>query len=188
MNLLALEKISDDNRVREAYLRYLPTANLSVTAPPLFSSNSNRQFDPSLIRLGPSLYWNLDTRGTISQQIDRIKRQTPIDDWRKDRRRQQEISKLLEGKTALREVRLELAKTRLVMENYKNMVKAGLVKDPRKAIETMRNLRVREITLMAKDIDICTSFWLIDEQRWKPITQRWHSSRKARLDYQKEKG
>ncbi len=182
LNLLALEQIAEDGRVLEAYLRYLPRANLSVSAPALYSNSSSESFDIKNIRLGPSLFWSLDSRGYISQQIKRLKRENPIKEWRKDKRQRDEVRKLFEGKKALQDVQKELTTLRQAMEGYRQAVRQGLIKDPEKAIRTMRRLREREVRLVAREIEICTSFWLIDESRWKPITKRWLATREARAN------
>jgi len=186
LNLLAMERIAKDARLLETYMRYLPTPNLGVNAPPLYSDSSSGSFDPNAIRFSPSANWRLDTRGTISRQLNRIKREAPMQDWRDDKRRREEIKKLLDGKEALAEVQKELATLRKAVNGYRATVKAGLVKDPENAIRTMRKLREKEIRLAAKEIEICTSFWLIDEQRWDKTTKRWQESRKVRAKIRKE--
>ncbi len=186
LNLLALEQIADDGKVLDVYLRYLPRANLSVSAPALYSNTSGRSFDASDIRLGPSLYWSLDSRGYIGQQIRRLKREQPIKEWRKDKRQRDEVRKLFEGKKALQDLRKELGTLRQAMNGYRQAVREGLIKDPEKAIRTMRQLREREVRLIAREIEICTSFWLIDESRWRPITKRWLATREARASIRTE--
>jgi len=186
LNLLALENIASDGRILDTYFRYVPRANLTVSAPPLYSSSSSQSFDPALIRLGPSFNWSLDSRGSISRQLDRIKRDKPLDDWRKDRKTRQEVKKLFEGKKALIEIKEELAELHTAIEVYKTAVKSGLVKDPQKAIQTMRRLKEKEVRLMAREIEICSAFWLIDEQRWKPITKRWLETRQQRTTLRKK--
>lgn len=180
LNLLALEQIAEDGAVLDAYLRYLPRANLSVSAPAIYSNTSRQSFDANEIRLGPSLSWNLDSRGYIGQQIRRIKRENPINEWRKDKRQRDEVKKLFEGKKALQDIQKELLTLRQAIEGYRQAVRQGLIKDPEKAIRTMRKLREREVRLVAREIEISTSFWLIDESRWKPITKRWLATREAR--------
>jgi hypothetical protein len=186
LNLLAMEDIAKDARILDTYMRYLPQPNLGVSAPPLYSDSNSGSFDPNAIRFSPSANWSLDTRGTISKQLNRIKREEPITDWRADKRRREEIKKLLEGKRALAEVQKELATLRKAMNGYRTSVKAGLVKDPEGAIRTMRKLREKEVRLAAQEIEICTSFWLIDEQRWDKTTKRWQESRKVRAKLRKE--
>jgi len=186
LNLLAMEQIAEDGKVLEAYLRYLPRANLSVSAPPLYSNNASQSFDIKNTRLGPSVYWSLDSRGYIGQQIRRLKRESPIKEWRKDKRQRDEVRKLFEGKKALTEVQKELFALRQAMEGYRQAVRQGLIKDPEKAIRTMRQLREREVRLVAREIEICTSFWLIDESRWRPITKRWLATRTARANIRDE--
>jgi len=173
LNLLALEQIAEDGRVLDAYTRYLPRASMSVSAPTLYSSDSDIAFDPELIRIGPSMYWSMDSRGYVGRQIDRLKRNKVITDWRKDKRRREEIIRLLEGKQALTDILEELGKLQVTIRGYQKAVQSGLVDDPEKALRTMRKLREREISLKAKEIEIYTEFWLIDEYRWKPITARW---------------
>ncbi len=180
LNLLALEEIAEKGRVLDTYFRYLPQANLSVSAPPLYSNSSGQSFDAKQIRLNPSVYWSLDSRGHIGRQLDRLKRETPLKQWRKDKRQREEIKKLLDGRDALQEVQEELANLRKAMNGYRVAVKSGLVKDPEQAIRTMRSLREREVRLAAREIEICSSFWLIDESRWRPITKRWLATRKDR--------
>ncbi len=180
LNLLALEDIAEKGRFLATYYRYLPRANMSVSAPPIYSNTSSTGFDPALIRLNPSLNWSLDSRGYIGRQLDRLKRDTPLKNWRMDKRQREEVKKLLEGKEALTEVQAELEKLRSVMESYKSIVGSGLVEDPQKAIQVLRKLREREVRLTAKEIEICSAFWLIDEQRWKPITKKWLATRSAR--------
>lgn len=186
LNLLAMERISEDAKIVDTYLRYFPRPNFNVSAPPLYSDTSSNSFDPAEIRIGPSLNWSLDTRGTISDQLNRIKRQKPLSDWRDDKRRRGEIKKLLDGKEALVEIQTELSKLREVIEAYKKAVKSGLVESPIHAIRTMRNLRERELRIVAKEIEIHTSFWLIDETRWAKITQLWQKSRVVRAEQREE--
>ena len=45
LNLLALEQIAEEGQIAEAYFRYLPRANFSVSAPPLYNNNSSESFD-----------------------------------------------------------------------------------------------------------------------------------------------
>jgi hypothetical protein len=184
--LLALEEIAEDGNVLDAYMRYLPRANMSVSAPSLYTSDSNTQFDPELIRVGPSLYWSMDSRGYVGQQIDRLKRNKVIDDWRKDKRRREEITRLLEGKEALKDVQKELGNLQVAIRGYQKAVKSGLVKDPEMAVKTMRKLRGREVRLKAREIEIYTEFWLIDERRWAPITLRWLETSAERAQLRKK--
>ncbi len=115
----------------------------------------------------------MDSRGYVGRQIDRLKRNKVITDWRKDKRRREEIIRLLEGKQALTDILEELGKLQVTIRGYQKAVQSGLVDDPEKAVRTMRKLREREVSLKAKEIEIYTEFWLIDEYRWKPITARW---------------
>jgi len=186
LNLLALEKIASKGNFLNAYLRYLPRASTSVSAPALFSNTTNESFDPGLTRLSPSLSWTLDTRGSIGSQLDRLKRDIPIKEWRDDKRQREEITKLLEGKEALRKVQTELKDLRSTMKNYQEIVESGLVDDPELALQNMRNLREQEVNLLAREIEICSSFWLIDEQRWKPITKSWLATREQRTKIRNE--
>lgn len=186
LNLLALESISEDAEILDVYLRYFPRADFNVNAPPLYSESSGGSFNPSDIRLGPSLDWSLDTRGTVTDQLNRIKREKPLSDWRKDKRRREEVKKLLDGKEQLAEIQAELARLRSAMCGYKKAVKAGLVSDPRQALRKMRGLREQEIRLVAQSIEIYTSFWLIDEGRWTKTTKRWQETRKIRAEHRKQ--
>lgn len=186
LNLLALEKIAEDAKLLQTYLRYLPTPNFNVTAPSLYNETTGFGFETDDIRLGPSLNWRLDTRGAISRQLNRIKREKPLQDWRKDKRRREEVKKLLDGKDALTEVQKELYETEEVTKGYRSLVKQGLVTDPEKAVRTMRNLRLKQVVLAAKEIEICTSFWLIDETRWTATTKRWQETRKLRAERRKQ--
>ncbi len=177
LNLLALEEIASKGQFLDTYLRYLPRFSTSVSAPALFSSTSNTSFDPLLTRITPSLSWSLDTRGSISSQLNRLKRESPLNDWRNDKRQREEVAKLLEGKQALIIVQKELRALRTAMRNYQDIVESGLVDDPELALQNMRNLREQEIALVAREIETSSSFWLIDEQRWKPITKEWLATR-----------
>ncbi len=49
LNLLALESIAEDGRIIDTYLRYLPRANLNVSAPPLYNNTSGQSFDPAAV-------------------------------------------------------------------------------------------------------------------------------------------
>lgn len=182
LNLLALESIAEDGQVLDVYLRYLPNANLSVSAPPLYNNSGAQSFDPAAIRFGPSLNWNLDSQGYISQQIDRLKRDAPLREWRNDKRTREEVAKLFEGKKALIEIQEELIKLRSAMALYRKAVRDGLITDPEIAVQTMRLLKEKEVRFMAKEIEISSAFWLIDEQRWRPITKRWLETRKTRTE------
>ncbi|MGJ8672132.1 hypothetical protein [Rubritalea sp.] len=186
LNLLALEKISEDAEILDTYLRFFPSPNFNVTAPPLYSDTANSSFDPEEISFGPSLNWSIDTRGTVSEQLNRIKREKPLSDWRKDKRKREEISKLVKGKQSLLEIQTELKKLRSAMKGYRKAVQSGLVDDPRKAMRTMRSLREREVRLAAKEIEIYTSFWLIDESRWAKTTKRWQETRVIRAKQRKK--
>ncbi len=180
LNLLALEQIAEDGRILEMYLRYFPTPNLSVSAPPLYSSNSTRSFAAESINLSPALNWSLDTQGSLREQFRRLRSDQTIKDWRKDKRQRDEVVRLLQGKQALADIRSELVSLRRAMDGFRKAVGSGLVRDPREAIQTMRKLREMEVRLAAREIEICSSFWLIDEQRWAPITKRWLQTRPAR--------
>ena len=45
-------------------------------------------------------------------------------------------------------------------------------------------MREQEASLRAKEIDISTSFWLLDETRWRTITKNW---KKVRLKQEAER-
>jgi hypothetical protein len=122
----------------------------------------------------------------VGQQIDRLKRNKVINDWRKDKRRREEITRLLEGKEALKDVQKELGNLQIAIRGYQKAVKSGLVKDPEMAVKTMRKLRGREVRLKAKEIEIYTEFWLIDERRWAPITLRWLETSAERAQLRKK--
>lgn len=184
LNLLAIERISEESNIKQAYNRYYPDGFLSVTAPPLFSNNSNQDFRFEDFRLTPSLSWSLDTRDSIGQQIDRIRRDSTIKRWEADKRRQQEVRKLLDGKKALTEVQKEISEVQTEIKEYQSLVSSGNVIDLDlfQSVSEIVGMRSNEITLKAKEIDICTSFWLIDETRWVKTTKKW---KRARLEQEK---
>jgi len=101
-------------------------------------------------------------------------------EWRRDKRQRDEVQRLLEGKKALTKTQYELSRLRQAVKGYQEAVLKGLIKDPQKAIGTLRKLREQEIRLLANEIEISTSFWLIDESRWRKITQSWLATREER--------
>jgi hypothetical protein len=181
MNLLALESIANDARLSETMRRYYPTPNLGVTAPPLFSSSSSSSFQLEDFRITPSLNWRLDTRGFISEQVNRIKREKPFRDWALDKRTASEVAKLLEGKRALAEVQKEISLNRKATEEYAEFVSEGLVENIEAAMLKLQQAKEEELALMAKEIDICSSLWFIDERRWKQTTKEWRVFQNERL-------
>ncbi len=184
MNLLALEELSSNESLRSAYTRYYPTPNLSVTAPSLYSNIEGQEFELEDVRIGPSLGWRLDTRGTIGKQIRRIKRDRPFGDWTKDKRRTEEVKALLDGKKALGEVQKEIQKKRTLMKEYRAVVNQGLVDDLEAALRQMKAYQREEISLLAREIEINTSFWLLDEYKWAETTKQW---KRIRLEREKLK-
>ena len=173
LNLFALEVLAEDQELVSAYLRYLPRPNISLSAPPLFSSNESRQFRLEEFRLSPSLNWSLDTTGAISSQIRRIKRNKPSEKWEADKRLASEVKMLLDGKKALKEVREELVDLRRLKSDYTTALKAGLIDEPHQALTRWKEFRQQEIALIAREVEICTSFWLIDDSKWKSTTTLW---------------
>lgn len=186
LNLLALEKFRDDNQIKELHSRYLPDAFLSVSAPPLFTTDSNRRFRINDFRLSPSLSWNLDTRDSIGKQIDRFRREAGIRKWEKDKRRKSEIKKLLDGRRSLKEVLQALRDNKIERREYIDLINSGdmINLTLESGTQTLSELKRTEIELTAKKIDLCTSFWLIDETRWKKITTKW---KKIRLEQEAQR-
>lgn len=187
MNLLALELIAEESKILSAYKRYLPDPNLGVSAPPLYSSNSTQNFAVEDFRINPSLTWRLDTRGAIAKQLNRIKREAPNRKWTRDRRMQTEIEKLLEGKKTLIKVQQKLKEHRILVKEYKELVKDGLLQDLDTIIAQMSKFKQQEIDLRSLEVDICTSLWLIDESRWTQTTKEWKRSRLKFNAIQKKK-
>lgn len=186
LNLLAIEAIADEARFKQLFSRYYPTGYLNVSAPPLFQSNANRSFRFEDIRISPSMNWALDTRDSIGRGIDRYRREKPIRDWDRAKRRSDEVAKLLEGKLALRKVQQEFANVSEEIVEYQDLVKSGVVYniDIRESAKHIINLREKQEALRAKEIDISTSFWLLDESRWSSITKRW---KKVRLKQEEQR-
>ena len=176
--------MSDNASLRSAYTRYYPTPNLSVTAPTLYSNVEGLEFEIDEIRVGPSLGWRLDTRGTIGRQIRRIKRDKPFEQWTKDKRRTEEVKDLLDGKKALQKVQQEIQKKRTLMKEYREVVNQGLVDDLEAALRQMKSYQREEIALLAEEIEINTSFWLLDEYKWTETTKQW---KRIRLEREKLK-
>jgi len=167
LKILALQELAQEGRIKRAYLRYLPRTFFGVSAPPLYSSGSSRDFDPGDLRLSPGLRWRLDTTDSIGSQIRRLKRDVPLREWSQQRRRRQEVARLLEGKETLKLINEELAKNTRVEEEYRRLVADKLVtSDMLEIARAMKNFRQKEAALRAKKIDIMTSFWLIDEEKW----------------------
>lgn len=180
LNLLSLSAIAEDADITAAYSRYLPTPYLSLSAPPLYSSSSTVDFDVENFRIGPSLSWSIDTKQSIATQIQRLKREKPFKRWEEDKRTATEIRELLKGKRALIDVQRELRNVRVLMNDYRTVLKAGLINDISTAIEKWKGFKSQEIALMAKEVDICTSFWLIDESKWSATTKEWKRIQVAR--------
>jgi len=86
----------------------------------------------------------------------------------------------------LKDVQKELGNLQVAIRGYQKAVKSGLVKDPEMAVKTMRKLRGREVRLKAREIEIYTEFWLIDERRWAPITLRWLETSAERAQLRKK--
>lgn len=175
LNLLAIESIADKARVKDLYARYLPDFFLNVSAPALFQSNSNSDFRFEDIRLSPSFSWSLDTRNSIGNAIDRHNREANIRQWSKEKRRSDEISRLLEGKAAIANLERELSDHAVETKEYQELVKSGDLYqvDIRKVISDFIVLKEAEISMRAKIIDISTSFWLLDEHRWGSVSKEW---------------
>ena len=177
MNVLALQLVAEESQMKSAYARYLPDPNLSVSAPPLYSTSGGQGFSFEEIRIGPSINWRLDTKGNIGRQIRRLKRNQPLKDWTRAKRTRDEVAQLLEGQAKLIMVQKELAEQQGLIADYKKLVADGLVDDPVMAMKWMRKEMQAEVALKAAEIDICTSLWLIDETRWTETTKAWKRSR-----------
>mgnify|MGYP000117891334 CR=1 FL=1 len=181
VNLLALEKIAEEGRIKDVYSRFLPRLNIGVSAPPIYSNTANDSFKLSNTTLSPYAHWSLDTRGNIRKQVHRLWRDDPLKQWIKDKRRADEVQKLLEGKIVLALVQKERRSIAQARTSYSALVKGGLIDDLQKAVSSMRVLKEKELGLTAKEIELSTELWLIDDSRWGSITRQWNSSRQQRL-------
>lgn len=188
LNLLALSEMAEDQGIYSAYHRYIPNPYIGLSAPALYNDSTGFAFEPSEFRITPSLSWSLDTRGSISSQIKRLKRNKPTEKWAKDKRVVAEIKKLLDGKKALINVNKELADIRSLMQDYESALKERLIDEPYLALEKWKEFKEIEIGLLAKKIDICTSFWLIDERRWRQTTKQWRKAQVQRELREKKRG
>ena len=174
LKMAALRELATDGRIAETYLRYLPRPSFGVSAPALYSSGNSQSFDPSLTRISPSLSWRLDTRGDISRQIKRLKTQKTYQTWQDDHRRRDEISQLLQGREALREVRTEKARFQKMKAQYRKLLESGMIPpDAPDTFDTLIGFARTEIALRAKEEDLITSFWLIDDSRWSQSDLPW---------------
>jgi len=166
--------MADDGRIREAYIRYLPSPSLTVSAPSVYSNTSNTDFNVNDIILSPRLSWRLDTTGTIGQQIKRLKREKPIQEWERQRRIKSEVQKLYQGKKALLDAENELVQIEQAKREYISLVREGLAGQSTEVIfEKLQSLYREEIELNAEIISISTSFWLLDEQWWTNHKTPW---------------
>lgn len=193
LKILALKELGEQGRLTQAYLRYLPRASLGVNAPPLYSNSSSQGFQAENIRINPSLNWSLDTRGLIGEQIRRLKRNKPLEKWEKDRRRRDEVRKLLEGRKMLAKVENQLSKTKKLQKEYTQLIKKGLISNnAQKNFTNFKKLYQKQVELRAQKIEISSEFWLLDEAYWSKFGTPWkiiqsqEQKRKKALERQKK--
>ena len=70
------------------------------------------------------------------------------------------------------------------MKEYREVVNQGLVDDLEAALRQMKSYQREEIALLAEEIEINTSFWLLDEYKWTETTKQW---KRIRLEREKLK-
>ena len=178
LKLLAMQEMEEESEIRNAYLRYLPRPNLTASAPSLYSNTGNADFSAGDIRLSPSASWRLDTTGTIGNQIRRLKRNKPYEDWEKSRRIKAEVKTLLDGRNAFIETEQEIKNVQLAKKQYIELIRDGLVEqDSETIMGNLQNLHVEEISLNAKIIEISSSYWLLDESWWSKHQRPWKKSK-----------
>jgi len=174
LKLVALQEVGNDQDLRELYLRYLPRPTLSASAPSIFSNTSNNDFDVGEVALNPGASWRLDTTGTIGQQIKRLKRERPIDEWEKEKRVQSEVQTLLKGRKRLQEAEKEIKAIRSAKKDYIMLVQDNLLDQEIDTILTnLQRLTTQEIALNSEIISISSGYWLIDEAWWTKHQRPW---------------
>ena len=174
MKLLALRDMGNENAIRNAYLDYLPRPSLTTSAPAIYSNTSDSNFSIKSIIINPRVSWQLDTTGSIGQQIKRLKRNKPFEDWEKSQRIEGEVRKLREGKKRLEEVEKELSEIKIAKQQYLELVRKNLVDhDVEKMLKTLEGLHTEEITLTAEAITISSTYWLMDEKWWSNHERPW---------------
>ncbi len=174
LKLLALQELGEDGQLKEAYARYLPTPSLTVSAPSLYSNTGNTDFDVNDIRLTPRASWRLDTLGSISRQIKRLKRNKPLQEWERQRRLKTEVQRMLEGREELIKTESELQEIRIARREYATLLRAGLVdQSPQQVLENLQGLYREEMTLQAQIVTISSGYWLIDEEWWTKHQRPW---------------
>lgn len=182
LSVMAMEDLAEQGRFRDTYMRYLPRVNFNVSTPPLFTDTDGFQFDVDDVRLSSSANWRLDTRGDIGRQLERLKRNKYVNDWRRDRRQDEEVKNLLEGIEQLREVQENRRKLEEAKEFYIEWLSVESSQNPQSLIEGVTRVRELELSLREEEIKIFTEFWLFDEKNWDELVDRWVGGREKRLE------
>ncbi len=153
-------------------LRYWPDIRFSVSSPTLLSVNGERResFDIDQVFGSITTRVELDTRLSIWTQLKQLERSIAIDRERLEQENAILIGQLLTNQKALA---LNSRQTRLNEIRLKSLRREERSLDPRQnrdQLEKSLALSERRASLLIERAQLESSFWLLDERRWKRLT------------------
>lgn len=168
MKLVALELVRAWAEVRGIKLQYWPEMTIFVTGPSVFQFSSGQsQFTSTADVVGSAdLFWALDTRGYVGQQLRITKRSQALQKAQLQRDSLDLIDRLLAARRLETSLRDEAAQMDRLMSFLEKVPPDTDVSSILQRAETNRTLHFQRARLRRELAELNTVFWFVDEQRW----------------------
>jgi hypothetical protein len=168
MKLLAVELEAARAQLLGLKLRYWPDLNIFISGPPIYarSGGSERFWDADELRASADVFWNIDTRGTLSRAIRQTKRQQEL---QKERYRQESLAlmnRLMFTQQLIDTVKLQLERVEGQLSILLAIPPAQNYPALEKYSQDYRNLTQQQLQLKRELSELNALFWFVDEFAW----------------------
>jgi hypothetical protein len=168
IQLVALELVGAWAQVRGIKLQYWPELTIFITGPPVYQRAAGVEtfWSLSQVRASADLFWRLDTRGYIAQQLRQARRDQALQ-WARLR---EESLALMDKLLAAQKLTVTLTEQIRQLDQLLPILQqmappqdyAGILK----SLEQTRSLRDQERKLRRDLAELNTLFWFVDEEQW----------------------
>jgi hypothetical protein len=166
--LAALELVRAWGMIHGIKLQYWPELSIFVSGPSIYqrSGGANHFWSSKDIQASADFFWNLDTRGYVSQQLRQTKRDQAlqIEQLRLDS--QALVARLLTAQKLVSSLKAESEQLDQLIDVMDRMPPSLDFNTILQSADTSRSLRRQRFELRRDLAEVNTLFWFVDEQKW----------------------
>jgi len=171
MRLAAIEFVAAWARIKGIQLQYWPELTLFVTGPPIYQRNlggTESFWDLGQIRANANLFWRIDTRGQIANQLRQTRRDQDLQLARLRQDGLALIDKILAAQKLMGTLREQADQLHQLLPLLAQIPPATDYTGILKATDAAQSLRDQERKLRRELAELNTLFWFVDETKWAP--------------------